>query len=104
MDKLTTIDPAQKRQQRAIFGLAQRQIAVAPFVQGRIWAITSSMSGSAREYTVTYGIRQDAWDGVLRPVREHPFWECTCPDFTRYGIPHECKHIAAVKLTSGRNV
>ncbi|MFZ5888312.1 MAG: SWIM zinc finger family protein [Chloroflexota bacterium] len=97
----TSLTAAQKRQQRAVAGLANRQIKIAPFVQGRIWTVVSTMSGKAHEYTVTYGIRQDAWDGTLRPVHEHPFWECTCPDFARKGVPHECKHILAVKLRIG---
>ncbi|MEP0806550.1 MAG: SWIM zinc finger family protein [Chloroflexota bacterium] len=103
MDTNTTLTAAQKRLERAVTGLANRQIKIAPFVPGRIWTVVSTMSGLAHEYTVTYGIRQDAWDGTLRPVREHPFWECTCPDFTRRGVPHECKHIAAVQL-AGRRV
>lgn len=97
----TTLTAVQKRQQRAVLGLANRQLRIVPFVAGRIWTVVSTMSGVEREYTVTYGIRQDAWDGTLRPAHEHPFWECTCPDFTRRGVPHECKHIMAVKM--GRN-
>ncbi|MEW6287080.1 MAG: SWIM zinc finger family protein [Chloroflexota bacterium] len=105
MNTTTTpvLTAAQKRQQRALAGLAARQIKITPFVWGRIWSVFSTMSGS-HEYTVTYGIRQDAWDGTLHPVHEHPFWECTCPDFTRRGVPHECKHIVAVKIAEGRNV
>jgi hypothetical protein len=84
-------------------GLASRQIKITPFVQGRIWSVFSTMNGS-HEYTVTYGIRQDAWDGELKPVSEYPFYECSCPDFQRRGVPHECKHIMAVKIAEGRNV
>lgn len=90
---------AATRVNRALMGMANRQLRITSFVAGRIWSVTSTMSG-LHEYTVTYGIRQDAWDGTLHPIHEYPVWECNCPDFLKRGVP--CKHIYAVKIANGK--
>lgn len=93
-------EDTQKRLQKAFSGLSARQMRVLDIVDGRIWAVHSTMSSrQGATYLVTYGIDQWTWNRQLHNLpdpKECPEWQCSCPDFEKRHQP--CKHILAVKI------
>lgn len=77
-------DPRKYRITRAMMGLANGQMQIEPFVAGKLWAVTSSMSGKSREYLVVH----DTVPGYD--------WACSCPDWRKRRA--DCKHVMAVRL------
>lgn len=75
-------DPRLARAMRAMIGMANGQLEIAPYITGRVWSVNSTMSSrKPHEYMVARGK-----DG----------WVCNCPDFRRRH--QDCKHILAVRL------
>jgi uncharacterized Zn finger protein len=83
-------DPRRNRIMRAMMGLANGQLRVAPFMARKLWTVASSMSGESREYL------------VARETVPGFEWACNCPDWQKRHT--DCKHILAVKIVTQARV
>lgn len=79
-------DPRTTRAMLALLGLANGKLRVSPFIVGKVWIVSSTMSGESHEYMVGQTAQ---------------LWACDCKDWQKR--QQDCKHILAVKLlTEGR--